>query len=51
MVKNKLKSVKNYGYEKNHSTEMLLLKVVDDLYKSFDKNTMAFLIYMARYVA
>ena len=39
MVKNKLKSVKNYGYEKNHSTEMLLLKVVDDLYKSFDKNT------------
>ena len=38
MIKNKLSSVKNYGYKKSHSTELLLLKVVDDLFSSFDKN-------------
>ena len=29
---------KNYGYRKNYSTEMLLIKVVDDMFKSFDRN-------------
>jgi hypothetical protein len=29
---------KNYGYEKAHSTELLMLKVVNDLFESFDKN-------------
>ena len=38
LVSNNLVSDKNYAYEKNHSTELLLLKVVDDLYKSFDNN-------------
>ena len=38
LVSNNLVSDKNYAYEKNHSTEHLLLKVVDDLYKSFDNN-------------
>ena len=38
LVSNNLVSDKNYAYEKNHSTGLLLLKVVDDLYKSFDKN-------------
>ena len=38
MIRNKLMSVKNYGYKKGHSTKLLLLKVVDDLYKSFDKS-------------
>jgi hypothetical protein len=38
MIKNKLLTVKNYAYRKAHSTELLLLKVVNDLYESFDKN-------------
>lgn len=38
MIKNNLQSIKNYGYMKNHSTELLLLKVVDDLFDAFDKN-------------
>ena len=38
MVRNKLMSDKNYAYMKNHCTEHLLLKVVDELYSSFDKN-------------
>ena len=38
MLTNNLVSEKNYAYEKNHSTELLLLKVVDDLYKAFDNN-------------
>jgi exonuclease III len=38
LVRNKLVSNKNYAYEQDHSTELLLLKVVDDLYKSFDNN-------------
>ena len=37
MKKNGLQSNKNYGYMKNHSTELLLLKVVDDLFNSFDR--------------
>ena len=37
LVRNRLLSEKNYGYEKHHSTELLLLKVVNDLYQSFDK--------------
>ena len=37
MIRNDLMIDKNYGYEKNHSTEHLLLKVVNDLYGSFDK--------------
>ena len=38
MIRNRLSSVKNYGYKKAHSTELLLAKVVDDLLNSFDKN-------------
>ena len=38
MIKNKLVTTKNYAYRKDHSTELLLLKVVNDLYKSFDMN-------------
>ena len=38
MMRNKLMSDKNYAYMKNHCTEHLLLKVVDELYSSFDKN-------------
>ena len=38
MTKNKLHTTKNYAYKKDHSTELLLLKVVNDLYKSFDNN-------------
>ena len=38
MLKNNLMNDKNYAYRKNHCTEHLLLKVVDDLYSSFDKN-------------
>ena len=29
---------KQYGYKKAHSTEMLLLKVLNDLFQSFNKN-------------
>ena len=35
MIRNNLLIEKNYGYEKNHSTELLLLKVVNDLYGAF----------------
>ena len=38
MVKNELLTSKNYAYVKKHSTELLLLKVVNDLYRSFDQN-------------
>ena len=38
LITNNLVSEKNYAYEKSHSTELLLLKVVDDLYKAFDNN-------------
>ena len=38
MIRNRLSSDKNYGYKKGHSAELLLLKVVDDLFTSFDKN-------------
>ena len=38
LICNNLVSENNYAYEKNHSTELLLLKVVDDLYKAFDKS-------------
>ena len=38
MERNNLLTVKNYAYRKEHSTEHLLLKVVNDLYQSFDKN-------------
>ena len=38
MVRNRLLSDKNYAYSEKHSTEHLLLKVVNDLYMSFDKN-------------
>ena len=46
LVRNNLVSEKNYGYEKNHSTELLLLKVVNDLYKSFDKNIPSVLVLL-----
>ena len=38
MIRNELISNKNYAYIKNHSTEHLLLKVVNDLYLAFDEN-------------
>ena len=38
LVRNNLLSEKNYAYEKSHSTELLLLKEVNDLFKSFDNN-------------
>ena len=46
MVRNCLLMDKNYGYEKNHSTELSLLKVVNDLYESFDRNTPAVLVLL-----
>ena len=46
LVRNNLLTDKNYGYEKNHSTELLLLKVVNDLYESFDKNIPAVLVLL-----
>ena len=39
MISNRLHSDKNYAYRSKHSAEHLLLKVVNDLYLSFDKNT------------
>ena len=44
MIRNDLKIDKNYGYEKNHSTEHLFLKVVNDLYGYFDKNVPSVLV-------
>ena len=38
MIRNSLLTTKNYAYRKAHSTELLLLKVVNDLYSSFDMN-------------
>ena len=38
MIRNRLHSDKNYAYRSKHSAEHLLLKVVNDLYLSFDKN-------------
>ena len=38
LVRNKLVSDKNYAYMKKHCTEHLLLKVVNDLFMSFDRN-------------
>ena len=38
MVRNSLLVDIQYGYKKDHSTENLLLKVVNDLFESFDKN-------------
>ena len=46
LVRNNLLTDKNYGYEKYHSTELLLLKVVNDLYESFDKNIPAVLVLL-----
>ena len=46
MIRNDLMIDKNYGYEKNHSTEHLLLKVVNDLYGSFDKNIPSVLVLL-----
>ena len=46
LVRNKLQSEKNYGYEKHHSTELLLLKVVNDLYQSFDENIPSVLVLL-----
>ena len=45
-ARNRLVSEKNYGYEKNHFTELLLLKVVNDLYQSFDKNIPSVLVLL-----
>ena len=46
MIRNDLLTDKNYGYQKHHSTEHLLLKVVNDLYQSFDKNIPSVLVLL-----
>ena len=38
LVRNNLQKDQQYGYKKSHSTEMLLLKVVNNLLQSCDKN-------------
>ena len=38
LVRNNLQMDQQYGYKKSHSTEMLLLKVVNNLLQSCDKN-------------
>ena len=37
MTVNNLHSTKQYGYKKDHSTEMLLVKIVNDLFIACDK--------------
>ena len=46
MTRNDLMIDTGYGYEKNHSTKHLLLKVVNDLYGSFDKNIPSVLVLL-----
>lgn len=43
---NNLHSSKQYGYKKNHSTEMLLAKIVDELLLSCDKKTVTLLLFL-----
>ena len=38
MISNQLHTDKNYAYRSKHAVEHLLLKVINDLYLSFDKN-------------
>ena len=51
MAQNNLMIDKQYGYKKAHSTEMLLLKVVNDLFQSFDKNILSVVILLDLSVA
>ena len=46
MNTNNLHSDKQYGYKKGHSTEMLLIKVVNDLFIACDKNTNSVLMLL-----
>ena len=46
MKRNGLDSVKNYGYMKYHSIELLLLKVVNDLFNLFDNNLSSVVILL-----
>ena len=46
MIRNDLVIDKNHGYEKNHSTDHLLLKVVNDLYEPFDINIPSVLVLL-----
>ena len=45
MTNNNLHS-KNFGYKKDHSTEMLLLKIVNDLLLSCDDNTPTVVLFL-----
>ena len=46
MARNGLTSDKNYAYMKNHCTEHLLLKVVNDLYLAFDQSRPSVVIFL-----
>ena len=46
MNKQKLHSSKQYGYKKGHSTEMLLVKVVNDLLIACHKKTATVLLLL-----
>ena len=46
MDKNNLHSKKQYGYKKNHSTEMLLTKIVNDLLLASDKKIPTVLMFL-----
>ena len=46
IIRNDLMIDENHGYEKNHSTEHLSLKEVNDLYGSFDKNIPSVLVLL-----
>ena len=46
MVKHDLQSSKQYGYKKGHSSEMLLVKIVNDLLTSCDRKTPTLLMLL-----
>ena len=46
MYRNNLHSSKQYGYKKNHSTEMLLTKIMNDLLLSCDKKIPTVLMFL-----
>ena len=46
MVENKLESKNEYGYKTGHSTELLLVNVVDDVLTAFDKKQATVLLLL-----
>ena len=46
MKANQLESKNEYGYKTGHSTELLLVNVVDDLLSAFDKNQVTVLLLL-----